>query len=695
MIKKSYLLTIYLMLLVFAAGTAFSAETGKPPDRDSSFCNDVDKSIKPGDDFYQFANGAWLKAHPIPKEKAQYGAFDEVYDRTYLQMKEIAEEAAAAMNSPEGSPERKLGDFYRAAMDTGNIEKTGISPLKPLFARIDNLRSVKDMQILVAYFQTRGIEPLFSIYSLPDPRNSSIYMVRLEQGGLSLPDRDYYVKTDKVSVELRADYERHIANMFRLLGEDQGKADAMAARVLHVETMLAKASYTNVENRDPLKTNNCMATEKLQSIMPHFDWKAWFDALGHPGVTEINVGQVEFFAKLDGMMTEIPLEDWRIFLRWKLISEMAEYVSSPFEKEDFSFFGKRLDGKPEMAPRWKRVLKSVNFKLGQLLGRVYVKKYFPPEAKARMLLLVSNLRKSFHLIISDVAWMTPGTKKEAEKKLEAMGVKVGYPDKWEDYSPLEIKHDSYVENMLRVNNFFFRWGPVGLEYAGHPVDKSRWEIPPQLVNAMYDPTKNEIVFPAAILQPPFFGLKQDDAENYGAIGTVIGHEMTHGFDDQGRHYDKDGNLRDWWTAQDGAEFGKRAELLVEQFNKYEALPGLFINGKLTLGENIADLGGLNIAYGAYALALEQGDGKGADECFNDMQRFFLSYARIWRQNIRDELLRKQVLTDPHSPDRYRVNGALFDFQGFYDAFPDISPSDRLYRPVKSRPVIWGVERREF
>lgn len=680
-------------LLIIAAAPSLAEKARASQHKNHSFCNEVDESVKPGDDFYQHENASWMKSHPIPPDKGAYGSYDEVRDRTNQQLRTIAEDAAKNSNAAPGSPEQKLRDFYRTAMNVGALQREGADPLRDLLGRIDNLKTMPDIQTLAAYFQTVGIDAFFSIYSEPDPRDSSKIITRIWQGGLALPGRDYYTKTDRKSVELRREYVGHIKRMLMLLGEEPAVALAHSARILEIETALAKASFTNVQNRDVLKTTNVLSIKELEKLMPNFDWAGYFAVLGYPNIAEVNVAERDFMSKLDRVLTEVSPEDWKIFLRWKLINKTAMYLSAPFEEEHFAFFRKRLEGQQEMKPRWERVLRSMNFKMGHLLGEIYVKKYFPPEAKKRMESLVLNLKRAFHEIILGLTWMTPVTKAKAQEKLNAMQLKIGYPDKWEDYSKLDVRRDSYVQNMLRLNNFFFRYGPAGMEYAGRPADRSRWLIPPQIVNAMYDPAKNEIVFPAGILQPPFFDMEADNAINYGGIGSVIGHEMTHGFDDQGRLYDKDGNLNNWWSAHDEEEFRKRTEILVDQFNHFEVLPGVFINGELTLGENIADLGGVNIAYYAYMLALMENEERGSDECFNAQQRFFLSYARIWRQNIRDEELGKQVMTDPHSPNRFRVDGPLFDIGVFYAAFPMIKPGDRLYRPKDVRAVIWGVDER--
>jgi len=657
-----------------------------------SFEHDVDPSVKPGDDFFQFGNGKWLRAHPVPPDKSDYGAFDEVKDRNDLKLRKIVE-AALRSQAPAGSPWQMLGDFYGAGMDRESIEKEGLSPLNGLFSRIDSMKTKDDVVMMTALLQGQGINTFFSLYAEPDPRDSSIMVARLMQDGLSLPDRDYYFKTGKESAALRDEFRNHVKKIFLLLGEPMARAEKNAFIVMETETRLAGASFTTVENRDPFRISNPMTTAELQKLTPHFSWSHYFEALGYPGMGEVNVGQKKFLLQVDRLLGTIPMEQWKVFLRWKLVTAMAPYLPEAFEKENFRFFESRLEGKKEPEPRWKRVLGTINWKMGELMGRLYVKEYFPRSAKSRMLAMTANLRKAFGEIISGVTWMSAPTKEKALEKLASMEIMVGYPDRWQDYQGLEVRKDSYAGNVLRANNFNFRKGSMGLDLVGRPSDRSRWDMPPQVVNAMYDPFRNIMIFPAGILQSPFFDMNADDATNYGAIGVVIGHEMTHGFDDEGRLYDKKGNLKEWWTEKDVQEFRRRTEALVTQFNGYEVLPGSSINGKQTLGENIADLGGLTISLRAYRLSRGSG---GADlrepAPFNDIQRFFLSYSRVWHTTIRDEALRVQVMTDPHSPARYRVNGAVFNVPDFYEAFPQVKPGDRLYRAPGERPVIWGIER---
>ena len=510
----------------------------------------------------------------------------------------------------------------------------------------------------------------------------------LAQGGLGLPNKEYHLKEDTESDRIRTLYQTHITNMFALSGTPVGSARHAAGIIFDLETQLATASYSPKENRDPEATYHKMSIDDLKHLAPGIDWDAFFPAIGYPGIQEINVHQPRFFSELSVMLSTIGVDTWRIFLRWKLITELAPFLASRFEEENFDFYGKILNGQPGMKPRWKRVLATVNYALGDEIGRMYVDRYFPPEAKDRMLALVENLKDTFRSRIENLSWMGPDTRKAALQKLARMQLKIGYPDKWQDYHDLKVDSDSYVMNAIRAMKYDFRKGPQGLERAGKPVDKTMWYMHPQMVNAYYDPGMNEIVFPAAILQPPFFGMDAGDATNYGAIGAVIGHEMTHGFDDMGRKFDRDGNLHDWWSVEDEKGFTRRAGGLVDQYSAPEVLPGLPANGRLTLGEDIADLGGLTIAFHAYANLQKGQKNHQTVNGISGFQRFFISYATIWRENIRPEALRNQVLSDVHAPNRMRVNCVVFNMPEFYSAFPDITRKSRLYRLPEKRTEIW-------
>lgn len=644
-------------------------------------------SVKPGEDFFKYVNQKWMLENPIPPEKSRWGAFDEVRELTLSNLKAIVDEFERTDNLVRGTPEQKIHDFFKLGMDTVTINFQKTDPLKNEFEMIESCRTITDIQNVFAYLRTIGVSNVFYLFASPDPDNSSVYMARIWQDGLGLPNKDYYTKTDQKSKETLEAYKNHIKNMFALLGYDESSASKNAEIIMSIEMKIAEVSNTQVENTDPLTTNNKMTLEEMKKISPYVEWDKYLDRIGYPSIKNFNVSQPKFITGISNLLETMPVDEWKIYLKWKLIDDAAPYISSDFAEEHFNFFSRTLRGQQKPEQRWKQVLNMVNGSLGELLGQIYVRKHFSPEAKQRMLELVENLRKSFNQIIENLSWMTQETKKNALEKLDAMGVKIGYPDKWKDFSGLEIKNDSYIQNIIRARNFNFKYGNSGMEKVGKPVDRTIWFIPPQTVNAFYDPTKNEIVFPAGILQPPFFDIVAEDAVNYGAIGMVIGHEMTHGFDNSGRHYDKDGNLKEWWTEKDDKEFKERTNILVEQFNKYEALPETYLNGELTLGENIADLGGLNIALLAYKFSCETNKKYKYDN--ESLRKFFISYSSAWRQNIRDEALRVQVKTDPHSPARFRVNGPLFNINEFYRVFPEIKPDDKLYRPESIRPVIWG------
>jgi putative endopeptidase len=645
----------------------------------------MDTTIKPGDDFYDYVNGTWIKNHPIPADKNAISAFDELLERNRQEIKGIIKKAAADKDAAQGSITQKIGTLYNSGMDTAAIDQQGIKPVQKFFDNIDSAASVTDILRVAAVLQTYQAGPFFDLFSNQDSKNSASVIAGCHQSGLGLPDRDYYFNNDGSTKKLREEYVRHMANMFILLGDEASAADKKAQTVMKIETELARASFTNVENQDPQKTYNKLTIDALNRLAPVIDWKAYFETTGYPAIAEVNIYQPSFFKELSKMLKTVPLEDWKTFMRWHLISETAPYLSQDFVKESFDFYGRKLSGQEQMKPRWKNVLDETSADLGECIGQLYVKDYFPPEAKQRMTNLVMNLKKSLNQRIENLAWMGPETKQEALAKLDKMGVKVGYPDKWRDYTGLAITSQPYVLNVLDAHNFEFRYS---MDKIGKPVDPTEWGMTPQTVNAYYNPNRNEIVFPAGILQPPFFNMNADDAVNYGAIGMVIGHEMTHGFDNMGRQYDKDGNLRDWWTKEDSKAFEEHTNMLVNQYNKYEVLDSVFVNGKLTLGENIADLGGITVALNAYKISLEGKEPPKPIDGFTNYQRFFMSYAQIWRMNMRDKELIRRVKTDEHSPAKVRINGVVYNVPEFYTAFPQVIPGDKLYRAPDERPVIW-------
>jgi putative endopeptidase len=643
-------------------------------------------SVKPGDDFYEYSEGAWIKNHPVPPDKTRYGEFEIVKDRTYDRVKGIVESAANNTSAPDGSLEQKIGKFYSMGMDNATLEKQRLDPIKSELKMIDNISGASDLQTVSTQMMEYGLDPFFSMYAAPDKKNSKTMIATLSQGGLGLPDRDFYFRQDNESIKIREQYLTHVTRMFVLLGDSPKIAENNARTVMRMETRLANASFTNVDNHDEVKTYNKMSLEELQSFAPGINWSCLFGSMVCPDVTEVNVRNPSFFKELSIALQDESIADWKTFLRWKLILGTSPYLSSDVEQEHFDFFGRKLNGQQEMKPRWKRVIDAENEAMGEAVGRVYADRYFDPDSRARMQEMVFNLKKAFGERLQNLTWMESETRKEAFKKLEALDVQVGYPDEWLNYSELEVKNDSYVMNVLRASKFKFYHGPDGLDRIGRPVNRKLWEMNPQEANAYADYNKIIMVFPAGILQPPFFNKDADDAVNYGAIGSVIGHEMTHHFDSQGRKFDASGNLTDWWTTQDANNFNKNTEVLVDEYNRFEVLPDLYVNGNLTLPENVADFGGLTVAYHAYKLSLKE-EPETIDGFTGD-QRFFLSFTQIWRESNTNESLRTLVLTDTHSPTRFRVNGVVFNVPEFYRAFPNVKPSDKLYRPEIERPVIW-------
>jgi putative endopeptidase len=645
----------------------------------------MDKSVNPGDDFFDYVNGGWIKSHPIPSDKTIYGAFTELYEKNNNDVKTIIDEISKQKDAPKGSVAQKVRDFYNSGMDSAKIETLGLAPIQDFLDKINAIKTVEDVQKTAAFLTTYNFSPFFSISGSPDKKNSSINIAYIEQSGIGLPERDYYFNKDQSTEKIREAYVKYIGDMFELTGVKHETALKNAQTVMKIETQFAKASNTNVENQDPQKTYNKLTIEQLEKQAPNYDWKNFFSQIGYPDIKEVNISQPNFIKELSTMMKSFKTEDWKIFLQWHVINGMSHFLPAKFANLHFDFFSKTLTGQEKQEPRWKRVLGVLNYTLGEAIGQLYVEKYFPAESKQKMIELVGNLKKSLKNRITKLEWMGDATKKEALEKLEKINVKIGYPDKWRDYSGLEIIPDAYCKNMISASNFEFKFV---MNKVGKPVDKSEWEMTPQTVNAYYSPEKNEIVFPAAILQVPFFNINADEAVNYGGIGMVIGHEMTHGFDAQGRQSDKDGNLRDWWTKEDSKKFEDHTQNLINEFNHFEVLDSVHINGKLTLCENIADLGGLTVAYDAYKIAMEGKPKAEPIDGFTPEQRIFLSCAQIWRTNIREKEMRRRIMVDEHSPAKYRINGTLFNMPEFYAAFPEIKPENKLYLAPEKRTVIW-------
>jgi len=677
--KKSVLISLVLCAMTTGTFIACSDQNQKPAEPAINVA-DMDTKADPGQDFDAYANNGWKKLNPLPADRARFGTFDKLAEVAEKQLNELVKETAATKNQP-GSIADKTATLFNLGMDTVKIGKQGITPLKPYFEEVEKLATMDDVEIEIAKFHTYGFSPLFGFYGSTDAKNSSMVIAQLTQAGIGMPDRDYYLNDDERSKDLRAKYLVYVEKMFKLIGDDDATAKKNTETVMSLETRLAKASMTRLEQRDPNKTYNKTTTKGLIELSPSFNWNRYFvsQGVGDPG--EINLNQPLFVAEVSKMIKEIPVADWKVYLRWNLINETAAYLSDDFVNTRFDFYGRAMSGTEKMRPRWKRVLGVTSEALSEAIGQLYVAKYFPAEAKERMLKLVANLRTSLGERIKNLDWMGADTKLKALEKLNAINVKIGYPDKWRDYSGLEIANDSYVENVIRSNKFETAFNHAKIN---KPVDKSQWFMSPQTVNAYYAPDMNEIVFPAAILQPPFFFLKGDDAVNYGAIGVVIGHEMSHGFDDEGRKYDKVGNLTDWWTAEDSKLFDAKTKVLADQFSSFVVIDSIHADGKLSLGENIADFGGLNISYQAFKLAnkeTEKIDG------FTPDQRFYLAYAHVWAQNIRDKEILRRTKEDPHSLGKYRVIGPLRNIPEFYAAF-NIKPGQPMFLDEAQRAKIW-------
>ena len=640
-----------------------------------------DAGVKHTENFFYSINGTWLKNTEIPADKSNYGAFTKLYDDSQLAMRTIIETAAKKEGKVAGTDEQKLGDFYNSYMNEAAIEALGV---KPISADLTAIAAIKDATELATSFgqlQGMGVSIPLGWYVNNDAKNSTQYAVYLGQSGLGLPDRDYYIKDDEKSKSIRDAYVAYVKDMLTLAGV--ADAENAAARIMALETKIAEKQWSRVENRDADKTYNKFAAADLAKLLGGFPWADYAKAVQLDTASEIIVEQPTYFEAFGAIYKETDLQSWKDYLALRLVSEYSGKLSKAFVDRQFDFYGKTLSGTTEQQPRWKKAVNASDEVLGEIVGKLYVADHFKPEAKARMEVLVQNLIKAYHASIDTLEWMTPETKKAAHEKLNKFTPKIGYPDKWKDYSKLDIKADDLVGNYKAAAAFAYSEMRNKL---GKPVDRSEWFMTPQTVNAYYNPTNNEIVFPAAILQPPFFNMDADDAVNYGGIGAVIGHELGHGFDDQGAKFDGDGNLRNWWTDADKAEFEKRGKQLVEQYNQYSPLEGMHVNGELTLGENIGDLGGLTVALKAYKLSLEGKEAAVLDG-FTGEQRFFISWSQVWRRKGREQYLRNMLMTDPHSPSEYRVIGIVSNIPEFYTAF-DVKEGDKMYIAPEKRVKIW-------
>lgn len=640
-----------------------------------------DKAVRHQDDFYYSVNGHWLANTPIPADKSNYGAFSVLYEQSQNALKKIIDETAAQPNKALGSSEQKVGDFYASYMNTDIVEKLGISPLSEQLTDISLAKDHNDIASLMGSLLISGVEMPFGFYVNNDAKKSTEYAVYMYQSGLTLPDRDYYLKDDEKFVANRAAMSTYVTDIMTQAGSKDAKR--VGASVAKIEQFIAQSQWSRVESRDANKSYNKMDRAELQAKVPNFDFVQFSASANIDKVTDVIVRQPSYFEKFGNEFTQFSVSEWQDYLSFHLVDSYAELLSKNFVDLHFSFHSKTLMGIEEQKPRWKRAVDASDQVIGELVGKEYVKQHFKPEAKERMEGLIQDLIKGFEVSINELEWMTPETKIAAQEKLAKFTYKIGYPDKWKDYTELKIKADQLVGNYQRYAKFEYK---TMLDKLGKPIDRTEWHMTPQTVNAYYNPVMNEIVFPAAILQPPFFNMDADDAVNFGGIGAVIGHEISHGFDDQGAKYDGDGNLRDWWTDADRDEFQKRGEQLSAQYAGYEALPGKHVNGDLTLGENIGDLGGLTVAARSYTLSLE-GKESPVIEGLTGEQRLFIGWSQVWRRNYRDEELGRRLMTDSHSPSHFRAMGTPRNIPAFYQAF-DVKEGDKMFLSPEERVKIW-------
>ena len=642
----------------------------------------VEPAVRPQDDFFAHLNGKWLKTVEIPADKSSWGAFHQLREDTLPQLRAIIEKAAAAKGA-NGSEVQKIGDFYASYMDEARLEQLGITPLNGELAKIAAVKDKAELPALFAHLGRLGVNTPFVFYIHQDAKDSTKYVADLYQAGLGMPDRDYYLKQDDAKLaDIRAKYQQHAEKMLAMAGDKNAAANAKA--IVELETELAKVQWTKVENRDPVKTYNKVELAKLAELAPGYDWQSWLAASGLKGKADyLIVSQPSYLKGFSEVLNRVPLETWKTYLQLHLVESYANYLSKAFVDERFAFNGTTLSGTPQLEARWKRGVSTLEGSLGEAVGKLYVKEHFPAERKARMEVLVKNLLAAYKSSIDTLDWMSPATKKEAQAKLAKFTPKIGYPNKWKDYSALTVKRDDLAGNVMRSREVEYN---RELNKLGKPIDRDEWGMTPQTINAYYNPELNEIVFPAAILQPPFFDAKADDAVNYGGIGAVIGHEISHGFDDQGSQYDGDGNMRNWWTEEDGKKFAEKTKVLINQYAGYSPLPGYNVNGELTLGENIGDNSGLAIAYKAYKLSLKGKKAPVINGLSGD-QRFYMGWGQVWRTKMREPAQIAQIKTDPHSPGQYRANGTLKNQPGFYEAF-GVKEGDKMYLAPKDRVIIW-------
>ena len=685
--KKMTLPHLLSVLLVgtTAVGTACQSTSEEAPAGPIGInLADMDTTVAPGEDFYRFVNGGWMDRTEIPADEGRWSSFNELRDYNNDVLLGVLENASASGKYDAHSDQMKAARFYEVGLDSALAEQVGVKPLQPLLTQIDEAQHVAELRSVMAALRTKGISPFFSMYVTTDRKKSNEMIMHVSQGGLGLPNRDYYTQRDSTSEAIQAQYVEFITDMLGFIGYEKAEAQSAAQHIMQLETALAEASMTNVEERDPIKTYNKVALEVLDQQTPQFQWSAFFDQLEADPVDSVVVGQPDFLQEMNTLLAQQDLSVIKDYLKFNVINAAAAYLNHAVVKRNFEFYGKVIQGTDEMRPRWKRVLSNTDNAIGFAVGKLYVDDVFPPAAKDSAQQMVEYIKKAFAARINQLPWMSADTKARAQEKLESFNVKIGYPDTWQTYEDLTIGDSSYLQNVYAANAFDLR---DNLDKLGKPVDKDEWFMTPQTVNAYYSPTFNEIVFPAGILQPPFYDYRADAAVNFGGIGAVIGHEISHGFDDNGSRFDQEGNMNNWWTEEDREKFDERTGQLAAQYDAYEPLDSVFVNGKFTLGENIGDLGGVLAAYDGLELYLKD-QGRPEDiQGFTPEQRFFISWATIWRTKYKNETLRNQVMTDPHSPGMYRATGPLANVDGFYEAF-GIHANDPMYKADSARVYIW-------
>ncbi len=650
--------------------------------------SNMDRSVNPGDDFYRYVNGAWMDKIEIPADRGRWGSFDELRMKTSENVLTIFDKAIKDPSYTKGDDQKKAVLYYKTAMDTQRLDKIGVNPLRPYLDAVDNIKDIATLQSYIEDKTPIGLSGFFGFSVFTDLGNSKVHAPYLSPGEIGLPERDYYLKDDDDSKKLREKYLTHIAKMMNFIGYDSKSATIAADEILKLETRMAHVMMPKEKSRNPMNIYNKWTVDNLSKTCPSFDWKKYFASTGVKSFDTIIVTTPDFIPELESILNEANIPTWKNYLKWIIINNGANYLSRDIEKVNFDFYGKELSGTSEMRPRWERVLDNENATMGEAIGKLYVDEFFPPAAKSKAANMVANIIEAFENRINALEWMSDATKKKSIEKLTKMTVKIGYPDKWKDYSTLDIKSydegGSYLYNALNARKWNFE---DDMKKLGKDVDKTEWGMAPQVVNAYYNPLNNEIVFPAAILQPPFYNYEADEAINFGGIGAVIGHEISHGFDDQGSRFDADGNMKNWWTEEDNIKFKERNKALINQFNAYEPLPGIHVNGEFTLGENIGDLGGINVAYDGLQLHFKKHSRPADIDNLTAEQRFFISWATIWRGKTRDEALKTQINTDPHSPTQYRAVGPLTNLETFHQAF-NIKYGDKMYKAPKDRVNIW-------